>query len=221
MGTAIYELDNFDKAIDYYTRPIIDDCVSTSCGARSLTYQHLGRHSDALTDCDRAPPPISFPMPSSKIAWNHGSKKDTIECQVSAKDVPVRTLLQGFNIRPPVDGADVGRSAAESLTPGKRSPENSVLGSLSLNPTYGTKALTPIDRAKGRRQLFRLLKGLSTAQFDELAFVLELPPVTVPSGSAAGGDRTSALLQWAEGPTGIGLPQLHHILQLVISSAPR
>lgn len=56
-----------------------------------------------------------------------------------------------------------------------------------------------------RAQLFRNLAALPQPQFEELLFVLNMPPGVVGGDRAPQGDRVADLLPWAEGPTGCGL----------------
>ncbi len=66
----------------------------------------------------------------------------------------------------------------------------------------------PLDR----RSLIRDLNGLPPQQLDELIFALNPPAIIVPPISAPHGNRTSALLQWAESNTGCGLKELQFLL---------
>lgn len=88
------------------------------------------------------------------------------------------------------------------------------------NPTSGTSAM-PIPHgsprttlsAVERSSLIRTLNGLVPQQFHELLFALNPPAGVVPPMLASQGDRTFALLSWAEGPNGCGLAQVKQILE--------
>ncbi|NER78010.1 MAG: hypothetical protein F6K42_00160 [Leptolyngbya sp. SIO1D8] len=67
-----------------------------------------------------------------------------------------------------------------------------------------------------RLTLIQTLNRLPTAQFNELVMALNPPGGILPSNLAAQGDRTPVLLQWVEGPTGPGLPQLQTLLNLIL-----
>ena len=66
--------------------------------------------------------------------------------------------------------------------------------------------------ARDRQQLFEILRGLPPAQFEALLFSLNAAAGVVPSSQAAQGNRVAALLDWAAGPTGCGLPQVRDLL---------
>lgn len=68
-----------------------------------------------------------------------------------------------------------------------------------------------------RLALVRSLNALPTTQFDELVIALDPPPGILPPNLAAQGNRTPALLQWVEGPTGTGLIQLQKVLELIVN----
>jgi hypothetical protein len=77
--------------------------------------------------------------------------------------------------------------------------------------------LTPISAerpvpANSRLVLIQTLNALPSSQFDALMFALAPPSGSIPSSAAAQGSRSAALLQWAEGPTGPGLPMLESVL---------
>ncbi len=76
----------------------------------------------------------------------------------------------------------------------------------SSSPQQAT--LSAIQRLK----LIRTLNELPVPQFGELVFSLNPPSGVLPPNFAAQGNRTSILLQWAEGPTGSGLPVVLDIL---------
>ena len=69
-----------------------------------------------------------------------------------------------------------------------------------------------------RLELMRTLNGLPESQFEELVAALNPPKGILPSGSAAQGTRSPALLHWVEGPTGPKLPELLAILEHVMSA---
>ncbi|NER85198.1 MAG: NACHT domain-containing protein, partial [Leptolyngbya sp. SIO1D8] len=67
--------------------------------------------------------------------------------------------------------------------------------------------------AEDRLKLIRQLNNLSQPQFNELLFALNPPGGIVPGTASAQGDRSKALLDWAEGPTGCGLLKLEQVLE--------
>lgn len=72
--------------------------------------------------------------------------------------------------------------------------------------------------ALSRLQLIKVLNGLPPTQFEELLIALNPPSGIVPSGGAAQGMRSSALMQWIEGPTGPGINELQAILNHIVAT---
>ena len=73
--------------------------------------------------------------------------------------------------------------------------------------------------ASERLQLITTLNALSPVEFEVLITTLNPPSGLVPPSSAAQGLRSSALLQWIEGPTGPGLNELQAVLGQVMVGA--
>ncbi len=74
--------------------------------------------------------------------------------------------------------------------------------------------LPPSSKAQNNRsRLFRTLSGLVSGHFEELVFALNPPEGIIPDQSAPQGSRVSALLQWAESPTGRGLAEIQAYLE--------
>ena len=69
-------------------------------------------------------------------------------------------------------------------------------------------ALSPNQRLL----LIKHVNDLVKPDFESLVFALKTPRSVIPSGSAAQGDRSSALLAWVEGPTGCGMAPLLQML---------
>lgn len=70
-----------------------------------------------------------------------------------------------------------------------------------------------------RLQLINTLNALTPVEFEVLITTLNPPGGIVPPSSAAQGLRSSALLQWIEGPTGPGLNELQAVLGQVMVGA--
>lgn len=111
-------------------------------------------------------------------------KKTTIECVKSTEDVPLSTLLDGFDIQ-----------AILERVPDKK----------GLEPTPPE----PIDN-RTRLALAKLLADLPNPQFEQVLFGLN-PPAGLIS-SEAQGKRAIELLNWLEGPTGKSYPALLEVL---------
>ncbi|HEY9890118.1 MAG TPA: NB-ARC domain-containing protein, partial [Candidatus Obscuribacterales bacterium] len=67
-----------------------------------------------------------------------------------------------------------------------------------------------------RLGLIRKLDGLPETQFKQLVFSLNPPRGIIPSDVAALGNRTSVLLEWAEGTGGPGLAAVQEMLSLIL-----
>lgn len=68
-----------------------------------------------------------------------------------------------------------------------------------------------------RLELMRTLNSIMPEQLDMIIFTLTPPPGVIPPLPAAQGQRVSALLQWADRPTGCGLTQLQQTLGEVLN----
>lgn len=68
-----------------------------------------------------------------------------------------------------------------------------------------------------RFQLVGKLNSLPRVQFDQVLIALNPPPGIIPSDISSQGDRTFALFQWLEGPTGPSLAALIELLQQIPS----
>ena len=68
-----------------------------------------------------------------------------------------------------------------------------------------------------RLLLIRQLNALSAQQLNMLIFALNPPPGAIPPMPAAQGDRTFALLSWAEGPGGGGALQIQQVLDAILN----
>lgn len=69
-----------------------------------------------------------------------------------------------------------------------------------------------------RINLLQTLSSLPSPQFEQLVFTLSPPIGNIPSSYAPQGQRTSALLEWAESPIGPGLSHLQEALKQVTHS---
>ena len=67
-----------------------------------------------------------------------------------------------------------------------------------------------------RLYIIQTLNGLPSAQFEELCFALNPPQGVMPGPPACQGERSKALLDWAEGSTGPGLLAVDEVLQIFV-----
>lgn len=81
----------------------------------------------------------------------------------------------------------------------------------------GKEAVNIALSTQERMELSETLYALLPQQFNMLLFTLNPPAGVVPPMSAPGGDRASALLNWAEAPGGCGLRGLKQTLDHVLS----
>jgi nucleoside phosphorylase len=87
-----------------------------------------------------------------------------------------------------------------------QAPETALVGSRS--PFSGSAAQ--------RLRLMEKLNALPPQQFNMLVYSVKPPPGLVPPMPAPQGDRTSALLDWAESPGGCGVGSIEQLLETII-----
>jgi hypothetical protein len=94
----------------------------------------------------------------------------------------------------------------------------------STNASTISVSLQPVPRVEvtfspaQRKELIQKLNALPVQQFNILLFTLNPPAGLIPPMPASQGDRTFALLSWAEGLTGCGLLQVQQILNELTNS---
>lgn len=76
------------------------------------------------------------------------------------------------------------------------------------------KKLSALERLK----LIQQLSELPLTQLGQIEFALAVPKGIMPGMAAPVGERARALLEWAEGPTGVGLDVVCEVAQHVIPS---
>ena len=67
-----------------------------------------------------------------------------------------------------------------------------------------------------RLALIRQLSELPLTQLGQIEFALNVPKSVMPGMAAPVGDRAKALLDWADGPTGVGLGVVYEVAQQII-----
>lgn len=70
-----------------------------------------------------------------------------------------------------------------------------------------------------RAQFVNKLNAIPKQLFDQLVYALHPPPGIIPSGQAPQGDRTTALLSWAEAPGGCGVVSIEQLLETILHPA--
>lgn len=72
--------------------------------------------------------------------------------------------------------------------------------------------LTVLDRLK----LIQQLSELPLTQLCQIEFALDVPQGVLPGMAATVGERAKAMLDWADGPTGVGLETVYEVAQQLI-----
>jgi hypothetical protein len=72
------------------------------------------------------------------------------------------------------------------------------------------------DFSLNRLDLFQRLSALTVPEFENLVFALNPPAGIVPDPAAPQGSRVSALLQWAESPSGQGIDSVQALLRQLL-----
>jgi internalin A len=98
--------------------------------------------------------------------------------------------------------------ATETMSP----PVAETLASVAENADQGSRL-----SASQRLQFIRQLNGILPQQFNMLLFSVNPEPGLIPPMPAAQGDRTTALLTWAEAPGGCGLSVLQELLNTIVN----
>ncbi|MEH2444590.1 MAG: hypothetical protein V7K18_02040 [Nostoc sp.] len=74
------------------------------------------------------------------------------------------------------------------------------------------------DNTSDRLALIQLLYDLPPQQLNTLIIAIKVPNEVMPAMNAPHGDRTFALIQWAEGSTGCGIEKLQSSLNCIQNS---
>jgi TIR domain len=135
-------------------------------------------------------------------------------------------LLGAFSIRNKPDSAPAfpgtrtpqppGASPTKPTFPGApgtmTAPVAEILSSVAENADQ-SRRLSPSQRL----QFIRQLNAILPQQFNMLLFSVNPEPGLVPPMPAPQGDRTAALLTWAEAPGGCGLSVLQQLLDAIVN----
>ena len=68
--------------------------------------------------------------------------------------------------------------------------------------------------------LIDLLNRLVPTQLSQLLLILNVPQAVLPGPAAPHGERVNALIAWAAGPGGVGLPKVQQELDRLIRTRP-
>ncbi len=88
---------------------------------------------------------------------------------------------------------------------------------VSSNPSTASSNSAPSAETVDRSLLYEQLAGLPSSQFGQIVFALETPAGIVPGSMTAQGLRVEALLEWAMGTGGCGLPQVRAVLDQILN----
>ncbi|MBE7382461.1 MAG: leucine-rich repeat domain-containing protein [Leptolyngbya sp. SIO1E4] len=136
-----------------------------------------------------------------------------IQCQESYEMVDVRRLLDDILYQSPEIQPDFERGIRSDDNPqGLPLQDVSPIFNSAQKQTYQEAKPKTVLNSRERLKLFRKLKALPQAQFEELVFALNPPQGVLPSSTGAQGSRAKELLDWAEGPTGCELQAVLDIL---------
>lgn len=101
-------------------------------------------------------------------------------------------------------------------TASTQAPQADHTESTPEKPDTTPSATDNMSQYQKRNALFQRLSSLLGSQFEQLMFTLKPPNGHVPPASAPLGERVSALLVWAESPSGCGLEALEQVLNSII-----
>jgi small GTP-binding protein len=128
------------------------------------------------------------------------------ECEISYEQVDVRNLLD-----------DVLYQASASTQTDQTQHTNMSQQGLPLQDITEIINNAPIQIGNPRLKLIKSLGTLPGSQFEEIVFALKIPSGILSSSQAPQGQRAKDLLDWAEGPTGMGLNSVLQVLSHYIS----
>lgn len=175
-----------------------------------------------LYSCDEAKKVDSVVAELKRISEDSKLKEDGRRGEGSSTVVILKGTGAGFNLveslfksgqLPEICGLLVEQvSLVSNLS--KPAPAPTSLPSNPASPamTPPKTELTP----KERLTLSRQITGLTVQEFNDLLLLLAPPAGIVPPPSAPPGDRTYALLNWAQGTTGCGLVAVQTALNDII-----
>jgi hypothetical protein len=94
-------------------------------------------------------------------------------------------------------------------------PVANALLSKAESVAHGTHEarLSPLESL----QFMQRLNALAPQHFSMLVIAVKPPPGLIPPVPAPQGDRTTALLNWAEGPGGCGVSMLRDLLEVLLN----
>jgi len=141
---------------------------------------------------------------NKEIAYDNGLDLDEVNCAFDDLEAQgLVDLIKGQNFSMDIEKRATINSRGKVFLKSKQS------GTYQPNPSSPTS----VDR----NQLLNLLKGLITAQFNELVYVLNIPDEYLPGQNTPQAERAIALLKWASAPGGIGLNRVQAALNAIIN----
>ena len=109
-----------------------------------------------------------------------------------------------------------GMSPTQPAYPGAAEPTSTSIAEMLSNVAGNADQSRRLSAAQ-RLQFMRQLNEIVPQQFNMLLFAVDPPAGLIPPMPAAQGDRTSALLMWAEAPGGCGLSVLQESLEAIVN----
>ena len=126
-------------------------------------------------------------------------------------------ILGAFNTRAKPTTAPVFPGHNERVAPHQvKYPGSAKTSILPVSP-QAISEVKGFPSGEERMELMHKLNALPAQQFNMLLFTLNPPVGVIPPMPAPQGDRTYALLNWAEGATGSGLLQVQQVLNKIIN----
>jgi hypothetical protein len=114
---------------------------------------------------------------------------------------------------PGEDTITVGGNVSDSII---RMDERHHIFTATLQPHLSTTPSATVS-IKERLKLARNLNAIPPQQFNMIVFALDPPPGIIPPMPAPQGDRVTALLEWAKGPSGCSLMEVQKTLSVFLN----
>lgn len=115
---------------------------------------------------------------------------------------------------PKFPGRKKSQSKPPAAFPGTAQKKNRVVNALNQKPAPNMAAAN-ISVFQTRLQLHANLNRMTPGEFNMLVFALNPAPGLIPPMPAAQAERSSALLGWAESPSGCGLDVIDRLLRQI------
>ena len=126
----------------------------------------------------------------------------------------IRRVVDSLAKSMPAFGSDSSNNSSSC------SPSNAIPPVMTEAPAVAAQDQFLDSTVQKRLALFQLLSNLPGPTFDAIVYAVKVPPPLMPPGFAPQGQRTPALLNWAQSPVGCGLDKLEAVINSVVNSNP-